>query len=148
VILVLRLKAHGEEALARELVLELAGREDLSATRRLWVVDAAREVGEEALADSIERELFEAGQLHLERLHEVVRRELEAAGPEAALALGELVIGYTLHETLLEVLIEAARMGGDEEVIERWTALKARRDEAEARLEEIDEERKRAAEGV
>lgn len=147
VILALRLKAVGEEEGARELVSSLAARDDLDPTRRLWVVDAARELGETALADAIERELFEAGQLHLERLHEVVRRELESAGPEAALELGERVIDYTLQEKLLEVLVEAAERTGDAGTIERWTTLKAKRDAAAARLEELDEEQRRAAEG-
>ena len=43
---------------------------------------------------------------------EVVRRELESAGPEAALALGEKATAYTLHARLVEVLVEAARRTG------------------------------------
>ena len=146
VILSLRLEAVGEHERALALVRSLAQLDEVSGSQRLWIVDAARELGDEALADRIEREQFAEGRLHLERVHELVARELERAGPEAALELGEVATEYTLHEELLEVLVRAAQATGDEAILDRWRTLQADAAAARTRLEEIAEEEQREAE--
>jgi len=146
VIISLRLKDLDQAERGLEIVRRLEPLEGLTAPLRLWIADAAREHGDEALADRIERAQFAAGNLHLQRIPEVVRRELEEAGPAAALEMGEAVVDFTLHEDLLETLVEAAEATGDAAVLDRWTTLRDEATAARARLEEIREEAKRKAE--
>jgi len=146
VIIALRLEELEQAERGLEIVRRLEPVEGLSASMRLWIADAARELGDEVLADRIERAQFAAGNLHLERIPEVVRRELEEAGPAAALEMGEAVVDFTLHEDLLETLVEAAEATGDAAVLDRWTTLRDEAAAARARLEEIREEAKRKAE--
>jgi hypothetical protein len=145
VILSLRLDSVGEHERALTLVRSLAELDEVSTGQRLWIVDAARELGDEGLADEIERAQFQEGCLHLERVHELARRELDGAGPEAALELGALAIEYTLHEKLLEVLVGAAEATGDESALHRWRTLQTDAEAARTRLEEISEEEKNNA---
>lgn len=146
VLLSLRLNAAGESERAAEIVRKLSEMEQVSVSLELWIADAAREVGDAQLADRIERKQFEAGQLHLERIHELVSRELESAGPEAALQLGAVAAEYTLHETLLDVLVSAAEQTQDTETLELWQSKSEEAAAARTRLEEIAEEEKRKAE--
>lgn len=146
VIACLRLADLGALEEARDHLRWLASKEELGRGSRLLVIDALRRSGDEALADSMEREDLVAGVLHLERLHEVVRRELERAGPEAALVLGAPITEFVLNERLLELLVEAAEAARDEAALERWTALRDTAAAARARLEEIAEEEAREEE--
>jgi predicted negative regulator of RcsB-dependent stress response len=146
VLLSLRLNGLGETERAHGILQGLAERSDVNNSLKLWVADAARQLGDGELANQIERRQFSEGSLHLERIHELISREMETQGPEAALLLGEQAIEYTLHEKLLEVLVMIAQTTGDEQVIERWQGLSATAEAARARLEEIAEEEKRQAE--
>ncbi|MCB9913969.1 MAG: hypothetical protein H6828_02330 [Planctomycetes bacterium] len=147
VVLCLRLHAAGDTSLALDLLNGMADdRGEQADGLRLWVVDALRVCGDEALADSMERELLVDGRLHLERLHEVVRRELERYGPEAALALGAPVTEFVLNARLLDVLVEAAETLGDAQELARWTDLRTRAVAARERLAEIAEAERLAAE--
>ncbi|MEM7516490.1 MAG: hypothetical protein AAF368_06170, partial [Planctomycetota bacterium] len=144
-VIAMRLQAAGETDAALALLRPLGEAENDGAPN-LFVVDLLRECGAEALADQMERRGLEQGKLFIERLHEVVERELESAGPEAALALGAPLAEEVLNERLLEVLVRAAEQGALEAEAAKW---KARAEEAAAarkRLEEIAEEEKRAAE--
>lgn len=146
VILTLRLSAAGEVGRAGEIVAALAELEELSPTLELWIADAARELGDEELAHRIERKQFDEGRLHLERVHELLARELETAGPAVTLELGAKAAEYTQHEKFLEVMVAAAEANGEAEPLERWTALQETASAARARLEEIAEEEKRKRE--
>ena len=145
VIIALRLNAVGQGAAALDLLHGLAA-EEPDRFYVLWVVDALRSCGDEGLADSLERDSLLAGTLHLERLHEVVRRELERSGPVAAIALGGPLTEFVLNERLLDVLVEAAEASGDEAEVTRWNELRERARAAQAQLEEIEEQERLEAE--
>jgi hypothetical protein len=91
--------------------------------------------GDDALADAIEQELFEAGKLNEERLLELLERRLEAEGPQPLLNFGERMYTERRPVAVLRLILRAAAAGGDEEVIETWTA---RLDDVERALDEID----------
>ncbi len=146
VLIHLRLAAAGNRAEALTGLQLLAEDPDLERHYRLWIVDALRECGDEALANSMERADFDSSQLHLERVHEVVRRELEANGPQAAIDLGAPQTEFTLNERLLDVLVEAAQAGQLPEQTERWTLLRSQAQAARERLKEIEAEEKLEAE--
>lgn len=144
-ILCLRLHQNGKTEKAVEVLTQLA--EEVDRNYMLWVIDILRECGENDLANSLERDAFDANTLHLERLHEVVERELEESGPEAALALGGPKTEFVLNERLLDTLVIAAEQLEDESRISEWAGLRDRAAAARKRLEEIAEAEKAEAEG-
>ncbi len=146
VVLCLRLFDAGHAEVALDTLHDLAAEQGLDQRYRLWVIDALRYCGDEQLAASMEDESFAQNTLHLERLHEVVRRELIAEGPEAALALGGPQTAYVLNERLLDVLVEAAQASGDTKALAKWSGLRERAQAARTRLKEIAEEEQRKAE--
>ncbi len=147
VIIALRLHSVGESAAALDFLHGLAA-EECDRNSLLWVVDALRTCGDEGLADSLERDSLLAGTLHIERLHEVVRREFELSGPEAAIALGGPQTEFVLNERLLDVLVEAAEASGDEAEVSRWSELRERARAAKQQLEEIEEQERLEAEAA
>lgn len=146
IIISLRLNDLAETETALATLRELSAIEDLDSRYTLWIADALRQCGDTELANSIERKSFDAGLLELERTHEVIGRELETSGPEAALALGAPQTEYSLNERLLEVLIAAAEQSGNADETAKWIELRARAEAATKRLEEIAEEEEREAE--
>ena len=138
-----RLAQLGEQAAAGELVAAAEatwGEDALSRGDWLFLVDAARHAGRDELADAVQARLFEAGELHVERLAEVVRATLEAEGPAAALAQAEGPLAWSLHPELLEVALEAAEGAGQEQRKLELQALIDDADAARAELERLDEE--------
>jgi tetratricopeptide (TPR) repeat protein len=148
VIIALRLHSVGETAEALDLLHGLAAEEELGRHYSLWVVDALRLCGDEGLADTLERDLLIDGTLQLERLHEVVRRELERAGPGAAIALGGPQTEFVLNERLLDVLVEAATAEGDPEALARWSGLRDQALAAKTQLEALEEQERMEAEAA
>lgn len=144
VILSVRLTALGETAEAERIVQGLAQRDELSSSQKLWIIDAAREAGLADLADGMERKLFDDRRLHIERVPEVVKRLHETDGAEAALALGQTATEYTLHFDLLEELAVCAEELGQTDAATHWRERKAASEAAKARMEELDEEAKKA----
>ena len=109
-----------------------------------WIADAARLVGDDAAADEIERELLDRGELNAERIPEVIGRELEDAGPRAALALGRPILEYCRHPDLIALLARAAEDLGDDAESTRLRALGIEAAEAADNLERRREAAKRS----
>lgn len=145
-VIAMRLQAAGETEAALELLRSLGEAEGDSAPN-LFVVDLLRECGEDALADQMERRGLAQGNLMIERIHEVVERELESRGPQAALALGAPIAEEVLNERLLAVLLRAAEEGDLEAEAAKWKALAEEAAAARTRLKEIAEEERLAAKG-
>lgn len=143
-----RLVALGDVEGAREVAARLVGQAadlDLTPSKLLWVVDAAREAGLEEDAHRIERSLLGERRLHVERLAEVVRRVREREGAGAARALGEEVAELCLHEDLLEELAQACEAEADPEAAAGWRARSQRAAEAREALKEAAEAEAEAA---
>ena len=141
-----RLHQQGGVEGARGLLerLESLDSEDLDG--RLWLADAARRCGLEEMADRIEERLLDGLRLNLHRVPGLARRRLEREGPQAALAMGEALRDFTLHQELLEVMIEAATAAGDEAAREEWGRLAAEAKAAEERVEAWSEAEREKAE--
>ncbi len=145
-VLALRLHDNGRTGVARGMVptiRELAGvrPDDL-----LWAADVARTVGDPKTAGDIERKLFDAERLHVERVPEVVGRILAAEGADAVLLAGEKAAAYTLHPDLLDHLVQAATDAGKLERATHWKKVRADAEQAHKTLEEQDKKRKEEAE--
>jgi hypothetical protein len=91
-----------------------------SAHERLFVVDVARRLGDEACANAVEDELLADHRLHSARLADVVDRVAATQGAAAALAVGAAVTEYRAPKALLERLIAHATEAGDIEQAVRW----------------------------
>lgn len=128
-----RLHELGDDEAARAVVGRLLARDTFAASKQLWIADAARECGLADEAAAIERRLLEDRRLHVERVPELVARELETAGPAAALALGEPAAELIRHAELLALLVSASEALADEERASRWRA--AAQEAATARTE-------------
>ena len=92
------------------------------------------------LADAEERRQFDQGELHTERMAEVIRAALETEGPAVALDLAEGPLAWCLHPELLEVALEAAEAAGREQRRLELEDLIEQADAARAELERLDEE--------
>ncbi|MDF1799181.1 MAG: hypothetical protein P1V81_08405 [Planctomycetota bacterium] len=144
-----RLAELGQAQAAGELVAAADAAwsaESLIGSQRLWLVDAAAAAGRSDLVSTIERRLFDAGDLHLERLAEVVSAVQEAEGPAAALALADSRLGWCLHPDLIEAGLAAAEAAGNEQRRLELEQLRDEAAEARAELERLDAEAKAKAE--
>lgn len=152
-LIIRRLVAMGETDAAAEAaqrLVALAAAEDLSPSKQLWVIDAAREAGLEVEAHAIECALLSAHKLHVERVTEVVRRVREQAGPEAARALAEQVARVVQHEDLIELLVALHTDLGDATGVARWSEHKQAVVAAQEALEaaaEAEQEAREAKDG-
>lgn len=145
-----RLAENGETDAGREILSRLAQFEQVQPHSLLWLVDAARAAGDEELADRKERFLFARGQLHVERIPEVVGRTLEEQGAEAALRLGEKAAEHCRHPELLNYIARASEQLNDPEGAIHWQTVAyealAAEEHLKEREREIEEEAKRKRE--
>jgi len=149
-VLALRLHEQGETALAQSSLEHLKKLAGDKANDLLWAADVARIIEQAQVADQIERQLFDEGRLHVERVPDVVARVVKVEGPEAGLSLGEQAAALTLHPTLLDQLIAAANAAGKKDRAAHWEKVRAEAKAAKKTLEEQDkkkaEEAKKARE--
>lgn len=134
-LLALRLHATGDVDAARATLERARSWSKDDPSRQLWIADAARRVGSPALADDIERALFDDRRLNPERVPEVIERVLATDGPAAALALGDAIAETSPHPRLLELLIDAAGRLGDADAQARWRARSAQVEAAAQAIE-------------
>jgi len=139
----LRLHEHGRTELAVANLSELEKLAGDDANQQLWIADVARLIGQSDTADRIERALFDAGRLHVERVPGVVAA-VAKSDPNAALALGEACAKWTLHPELTKQLIAAADAAGKKDRAEHWRKVRAEAAAAEKTL--IEQDKKRAEE--
>ena len=135
----LRLHEIGASDESKTLVQRLAARDGLSAAHRLWVLDVAREVGEDTLALDLERLLLEQHELPIVRLAEAVQDVAATNDAETALALGDELVGWTLDPELLAALDELAMTTGDEGRADGYAMLHAEAVAARAEMKALDE---------
>ena len=132
---------QGETALAQSTLKHLEKLAGDKANDLLWTADVARAIGRAQMADRIERQLFDQGRLHVERVPDVVARVVKAEGPETGLSLGEQAAALTLHPTLLEQLIAAANAAGKKDRATHWEKVRAEAEVAKKTLKEQDKKR-------
>ncbi|MEE9392611.1 MAG: hypothetical protein V3W41_08915 [Planctomycetota bacterium] len=135
-ILALRFFEQGDEDRARSWLASVAKKAVGNAGRELWVVDLARQFGDEDRAWSIEKKLLTEDRLHLERLAEVISRWAAKDGKASALEVGERVAAWCQHPLLLDVLIQLSHELGREDRKQHWEECKQAGEAAKKELEE------------
>ena len=133
-ILALRLEEAGKSEKARELLAHLETEAKDSPGSQLWIIDVARELGEEDTAYKLERALLESGKLGTGRIEEVLERVAEREGASVALDLGEVLTKTTVQKQLMDTLVKIAKQQDDEERTKRIEALAEEADEARKAL--------------
>jgi DNA-binding SARP family transcriptional activator len=120
-LVVVRLYEQGDLEHAEQLMQELAEMNFADDYTDLWIVDAARRIGYENLATSLEWKLFEADKLNTTRTIEVLERMAAAGDTGAVLAYGEKVVEQRRPKLIMDLMLRVATDQLDEAAMQVWT---------------------------
>jgi len=130
-----RLFEQGQLESAQQLLSEVTAFEFENAHASLWIADAARRIGDDELAETIEMDLFDRKVLNDWRLSELLERMVAAGDTGRVLEYGEMMVERRQPMRILELMEKVATESGDELLAEKWTA---RIDDAKRAREEIE----------
>ncbi len=134
-LVVVRLFEQGQLESAQQLLSEVTAFEFENAHASLWIADAARRIGDDELAETIEMDLFDRKVLNDWRLSELLERMVAAGDTGRVLEYGEMMVERRQPMRILELMEKVATESGDELLAEKWTA---RIDDAKRAREEIE----------